>query len=135
MPSSRSGRHDPDGRLRSLPRRQHHQQYHGQHGQHGQRGEHHAQAQYAVAVPVSAYQEPVDAPHHTYQLPSTVGILGRPGSPSSDNNSDATLTDSELALARDSTLLVHNGGECLGAAAVLLLLGVVSRASAFRVRH
>ncbi|CAG9563225.1 unnamed protein product [Danaus chrysippus] len=27
----------------------------------------------------------------------------------SDNASDATLTDSELPLARDSTLLVHNG--------------------------
>lgn len=36
---------------------------------------------------------------------------GEPTTPTSasDNASDATLTDSELALARDSTLLVHNG--------------------------
>ncbi|CAH1394256.1 unnamed protein product [Nezara viridula] len=40
---------------------------------------------------------------HTYQQP---GVFS--GTPTSDA-SDATLTDSELALARDSTLLVHNG--------------------------
>ncbi|XP_049766253.1 G-box-binding factor-like [Schistocerca cancellata] len=34
---------------------------------------------------------------------------GLSDTPTSENASDATLTDSELALARDSTLLVHNG--------------------------
>lgn len=41
-----------------------------------------------------------------YQQPA-----GLSDTPTSDNASDATLTDSELALARDSTLLVHNGNE------------------------
>ncbi|XP_024082461.1 teneurin-m isoform X3 [Cimex lectularius] len=40
---------------------------------------------------------------HTYQQPA--GLSDTPTSEASD----ATLTDSELALARDSTLLVHNG--------------------------
>lgn len=58
-----------------------------------------------------AYQEPADY-QHTYQqpycqqLPSSAGLSD---TPTSENASDATLTDSELALARDSTLLVHNG--------------------------
>ncbi|XP_044730762.1 teneurin-m isoform X2 [Chrysoperla carnea] len=59
---------------------------------------------------------------HTYQHPlyqqpctggsgpgSASGGAGLSDTPTSDNASDATLTDSELALARDSTLLVHNG--------------------------
>lgn len=41
---------------------------------------------------------------HTYQQPGALS-----DTQTSDNASDATLTDSELALARDSTLLVHNG--------------------------
>ncbi|KAI5732634.1 hypothetical protein M8J76_002568 [Diaphorina citri] len=41
---------------------------------------------------------------HTYQEPA-----GLSDTPTSDAASDATLTDSELANARDSTLLVHNG--------------------------
>lgn len=47
---------------------------------------------------------------HTYQHPlyQQAGA-GLSDTPTSDNASDATLTDSELALARDSTLLVHNG--------------------------
>ncbi|CAH0392997.1 unnamed protein product [Bemisia tabaci] len=40
---------------------------------------------------------------HTYQQPGALS-----DTQTSDNASDATLTDSELALARDSTLLVHN---------------------------
>ncbi|KAI5739245.1 hypothetical protein M8J77_016835 [Diaphorina citri] len=40
---------------------------------------------------------------HTYQEPA-----GLSDTPTSDAASDATLTDSELANARDSTLLVHN---------------------------
>uniref|UniRef100_A0A6P7GI24 Uncharacterized protein LOC114337230 n=1 Tax=Diabrotica virgifera virgifera TaxID=50390 RepID=A0A6P7GI24_DIAVI len=45
----------------------------------------------------SSYQHPL------YQQPA-----GLSDTPTSENASDATLTDSELALARDSTLLVHN---------------------------
>ena len=112
---------DTAGRHRSLQRRQHHQQaayktpsqYDHHQVDHHQMDhhqmdhhqlDHHQMDHHQVAV--SAYQEPLDAPHHTYQLPSS--LLGRAGTPTSDN-SDATLTDSELALARDSTLLVHNG--------------------------
>ncbi|XP_060530352.1 teneurin-m isoform X2 [Cylas formicarius] len=46
---------------------------------------------------------------HTYQHPLYQQPAGLSDTPSSENASDATLTDSELALARDSTLLVHNG--------------------------
>ncbi|XP_022901485.2 teneurin-m isoform X3 [Onthophagus taurus] len=47
-------------------------------------------------------------PQHTYQHPLYQQPAGLSDTPSSENASDATLTDSELALARDSTLLVHN---------------------------
>ncbi|KAF7273827.1 hypothetical protein GWI33_013483 [Rhynchophorus ferrugineus] len=46
---------------------------------------------------------------HTYQHPLYQQPAGLSDTPTSENASDATLTDSELALARDSTLLVHNG--------------------------
>lgn len=46
---------------------------------------------------------------HTYQHPLYQQTAGLSDTPTSENASDATLTDSELALARDSTLLVHNG--------------------------
>lgn len=46
---------------------------------------------------------------HTYQHPLYQQPSGLSDTPTSENASDATLTDSELALARDSTLLVHNG--------------------------
>lgn len=50
---------------------------------------------------------------HTYQQPYQQSQQQHPAglsdTPTSENASDATLTDSELALARDSTLLVHNG--------------------------
>lgn len=46
---------------------------------------------------------------HTYQHPLYQQPSGLSDTPTSENVSDATLTDSELALARDSTLLVHNG--------------------------
>ncbi|XP_065159892.1 teneurin-m isoform X3 [Atheta coriaria] len=49
------------------------------------------------------------ASSHTYQHPLYQQPAGLSDTPSSENASDATLTDSELALARDSTLLVHNG--------------------------
>ncbi|KAL3266039.1 hypothetical protein HHI36_010226 [Cryptolaemus montrouzieri] len=48
--------------------------------------------------------------NHTYQHPVYQQPAGLSDTPTSEENaSDATLTDSELALARDSTLLVHNG--------------------------
>ncbi|KAJ8911462.1 hypothetical protein NQ315_013566 [Exocentrus adspersus] len=47
-------------------------------------------------------------PQHTYQHPLYQQPAGLSDTPTSENASDATLTDSELALARDSTLLVHN---------------------------
>ncbi|XP_046395055.1 splicing factor, proline- and glutamine-rich-like [Ischnura elegans] len=49
--------------------------------------------------------------HHQHQgsLPGSGGGAGLSDTPTSENASDATLTDSELALARDSTLLVQNG--------------------------
>lgn len=40
---------------------------------------------------------------HTYHLPAGLSD----SSPNSDNVSNATLTDSEVALARDTTLLAH----------------------------
>ncbi|CAH1124665.1 unnamed protein product [Ceutorhynchus assimilis] len=46
---------------------------------------------------------------HAYQHPLYQQPAGLSDTPTSENASDATLTDSELALARDSTLLVHNG--------------------------
>ncbi|XP_050300174.1 teneurin-m isoform X3 [Anthonomus grandis grandis] len=46
---------------------------------------------------------------HGYQHPLYQKPAGLSETPTSENSSDATLTDSELALARDSTLLVHNG--------------------------
>jgi len=48
--------------------------------------------------------------YHTpsYAAPHVSGA-GLSDTPTSENASDATLTDSELALARDSTLLVQNG--------------------------
>ncbi|CAG9856807.1 unnamed protein product [Phyllotreta striolata] len=46
--------------------------------------------------------------HNTYQHPLYQQPSGLSDTPTSENASDATLTDSELALARDSTLLVHN---------------------------
>ncbi|XP_025831537.1 teneurin-m isoform X2 [Agrilus planipennis] len=49
---------------------------------------------------------------HTYQHPLYQQPQGLSDTPTSENASDATLTDSELALARDSTLLVHNGKWC-----------------------
>ncbi|KAK7861848.1 hypothetical protein R5R35_013485 [Gryllus longicercus] len=60
-----------------------------------------------AAAAANAYQ------HHTYQTPFHHQYqphpVGLSDTPTSENASDATLTDSELALARDSTLLVHNG--------------------------
>ncbi|XP_065347700.1 teneurin-m isoform X4 [Cloeon dipterum] len=47
--------------------------------------------------------------HTPYAAPHLSGA-GLSDTPTSENASDATLTDSELALARDSTLLVQNGG-------------------------
>ncbi|XP_059482465.1 teneurin-m isoform X2 [Neocloeon triangulifer] len=51
---------------------------------------------------------------HQYHTPSYAAPhlsgAGLSDTPTSENASDATLTDSELALARDSTLLVQNGG-------------------------
>jgi hypothetical protein len=56
------------------------------------------------------YQQPYQ---HQYQQPQQQQLqqhsAGLSDTPTSENASDATLTDSELALARDSTLLVHNG--------------------------
>jgi hypothetical protein len=56
------------------------------------------------------YQQPFQ---HQYQQPQQQQLqqhsAGLSDTPTSENASDATLTDSELALARDSTLLVHNG--------------------------
>jgi hypothetical protein len=56
------------------------------------------------------YQQPYQ---HQYQQPQEqqqqLHPAGLSDTPTSENASDATLTDSELALARDSTLLVHNG--------------------------
>ncbi|KAG8222362.1 hypothetical protein J437_LFUL007637 [Ladona fulva] len=69
----------------------------------------------------SAYQTPYHpTPHHLPQLHHHQHQGSLPGSggaglsdtPTSENASDATLTDSELALARDSTLLVQNGKRC-----------------------
>ncbi|KAL1505454.1 hypothetical protein ABEB36_005022 [Hypothenemus hampei] len=53
------------------------------------------------------------ADSHTYQHPLYQQPAGLSDTPTSENASDATLTDSELALARDSTLLVHNGGNVI----------------------
>ncbi|XP_063233060.1 LOW QUALITY PROTEIN: teneurin-m [Bacillus rossius redtenbacheri] len=62
------------------------------------------------------YQQPYHHHHHQQQqLQQQQQQLqqepaaGLSDTPTSENASDATLTDSELALARDSTLLVHNG--------------------------
>jgi hypothetical protein len=54
------------------------------------------------------YQQPYQ---HQYQPQQQLQQhpAGLSDTPTSENASDATLTDSELALARDSTLLVHNG--------------------------
>ncbi|XP_069696130.1 teneurin-m isoform X2 [Periplaneta americana] len=56
------------------------------------------------------YQQPYQ---HQYQQGQQQQLQQHPAglsdTPTSENASDATLTDSELALARDSTLLVHNG--------------------------
>ncbi|CAG9819808.1 unnamed protein product [Phaedon cochleariae] len=59
-------------------------------------------------------------PQHTYQHPLYQQPAGLSDTPTSENASDATLTDSELALARDSTLLVHNG-ECNQCNQIILL--------------
>lgn len=47
------------------------------------------------------------SPQYTLTYKQTAGLSETPSS--SDNASDATLTDTELALARDNTLLVNNG--------------------------
>lgn len=54
------------------------------------------------------YNQPYTSAHHlTLLYKPTAGLSDTPSS--SDNASDATLTDTELALARDNTLLVNNG--------------------------
>lgn len=45
-------------------------------------------------------------PQYSYNTKSQIGLSK---TPSSENGSEATLTESELALARDNTLLVHKG--------------------------
>lgn len=56
------------------------------------------------------HQQQQQQHYHTpsYAAPHLSGA-GLSDTPTSENASDATLTDSELALARDSTLLVQNG--------------------------
>lgn len=53
---------------------------------------------------------------HTYHLPAGLSD----SSPNSDNVSNATLTDSEVALARDTTLLAHKSEYFLYASSVEL---------------
>lgn len=54
------------------------------------------------------YNQPYISAHHlALAYKPTPGLSDTPSS--SDNASDATLTDTELALARDNTLLVNNG--------------------------
>lgn len=54
------------------------------------------------------YNQPYTPTHQfTLTYKPTAGLSDTPSS--SDNASDATLTDTELALARDNTLLVNNG--------------------------
>lgn len=55
------------------------------------------------------YNRPFSTPIHSQPITyiPTPGLSDTPSS--SGNISDATLSDSEIALGRDSTLLVHNG--------------------------
>ena len=85
------------------------------------RRQHPQQQQHPLVAANNPYQQ------HTYQQPyqhqyqqapqqqlQQQHPAGLSDTPTSENASDATLTDSELALARDSTLLVHNGKDfCL----------------------
>ncbi|XP_046665298.1 teneurin-m isoform X3 [Homalodisca vitripennis] len=59
--------------------------------------------------PVSGSDGEDSSPRLARRTPLYQQPAGLSDTPTSDNASDATLTDSELALARDSTLLVHNG--------------------------
>ncbi|KAK6637696.1 hypothetical protein RUM44_008118 [Polyplax serrata] len=52
------------------------------------------------------YQQPFCSPPPSQQQQNQIGYSDNS---TSDNASDATLTDSELVLARDSTLVVRNG--------------------------
>ena len=54
------------------------------------------------------YQQPFCSPPPTLHQ-NSIGGGYTESSSNSDNASDATLTDSELVLARDSTLVVRNG--------------------------
>ncbi|XP_075234226.1 teneurin transmembrane protein Ten-m isoform X2 [Lycorma delicatula] len=60
------------------------------------------------AYSVSGSEGEDSSPRPTRRQPLYHHPAGLSDTPTSDNASDATLTDSELALARDSTLLVHN---------------------------
>lgn len=61
------------------------------------------------AYGVSGSEGEDSSPRASRRTPVYQQPAGLSDTPTSDNASDATLTDSELALARDSTLLVHNG--------------------------
>lgn len=112
--------HDSPTHYRSLRRPVHHHSrdhhthgHHHSHSHHSQIGQQSQpqQNQQQQSIPVTrehTYQTPFhqananSTPYHQTQA-------GLSDTPTSENASDATLTDSELALARDSTLLVHNG--------------------------
>lgn len=54
------------------------------------------------------YNLPYNTPSHQYPI-TYKPTAGLSDTPSSENASDATLTDTEIAAARDKTLLVNNG--------------------------
>lgn len=54
------------------------------------------------------YNLPYNTPAHQYPI-TYKPTAGLSDTPSSDNASDATLTDTEITAARDNILLVNNG--------------------------
>lgn len=54
------------------------------------------------------YNLPYNTPSHQYPI-TYKPTAGLSDTPSSDNASDATLTDTEVAAVRDNILLVNNG--------------------------
>lgn len=85
------------------------------------------------AYGVSGSEGEDSSPRASRRTPVYQQPAGLSDTPTSDNASDATLTDSELALARDSTLLVHNGKYKPLANTTLISIFILKQSSCFKI--